>query len=173
MNILSLFSGAGGLDLGFVRAGYQISLAIEYDEQAAKSYRANFPSHNVWHRDIRDVSIQEITDAIGGGITGIIGGPPCQPWSVAGKRLGAFDKRDMIPEFLRIVDGIHPKFVLMENVRGLIAWNEGHYFQNILDRLEVMNYEVDWRVLDAANHGVPQHRHRVFITAFSLARTDS
>jgi DNA (cytosine-5)-methyltransferase 1 len=157
VRVVSLFCGAGGLDLGFLLAGFEVAWANDFDKDAVETYIRNLGPHAVC-RDIRGVGPEEIPDA-----DVVIGGPPCQSWSLAGKRLGAADERNMWPEFVRVVREKRPAWFLAENVPGLLSWGGGAYFRGLLAEFEALGYAVQYAVLDAASYGVPQRRRRVFI----------
>lgn len=164
MKVIGLFSGAGGLDLGFLLAGFEIAWANDFDKDAVETYSKNVGPHAVC-RDVREIAASEIPDA-----DVVIGGPPCQSWSLAGKRLGASDERNMWPEFLRVVEAKRPAWFLAENVPGLLSWGGGGYFFELLCTFEAMSYRVWYAVLDSADYGVPQHRRRVFVVGNRTGR---
>ena len=117
MKVVSFFSGAGGLDLGFEKAGFNITWANEFDKDIWETFEKNFPNTNLDRRSIVDVLSDDIPDC-----DGIIGGPPCQSWSEAGKLKGIKDKRgQLFYEFIRILKDKQPKFFLAENVSGMLA----------------------------------------------------
>ncbi len=154
---IDIFAGAGGLSLGLHMAGWNIVAAIEYDKQAATTYKQNFPHTEVIHSDICTVDLRQFHS-----IDLLAGGPPCQPFSVAGKQQAAEDARDMIPQFIRAVNEIQPKAFLMENVKGLVSTKHRKYAMGVIHQLEQLGYSVYWAVLDASQYGVPQRRERVF-----------
>lgn len=153
---VDLFAGAGGLTLGLSMAGWDITAAIEFDAWAAKTHKLNFPHADVLH-DVRDVDFR-----IFRGIDLIAGGPPCQPFSVAGKQLASADPRDMVPQFIRAVFEAQPKAFLMENVPGLLTARNASYTRQAVRQLEDLGYRVYVNKLDASEYGVPQGRERVF-----------
>jgi len=157
MNIISLFSGAGGLDLGFSKIGFNIIWANEYDKSIWDTYEAN---HNTSldRRDIRQVSSNEIPEC-----DGIIGGPPCQSWSEAGTLRGIDDARGkLFFEFIRILRDKKPRFFLAENVSGMLANRHNDAVQSIVHMFKEAGYTVYIELLNAADYGVPQDRKRVF-----------
>ena len=111
---IDLFAGAGGLSLGLENAGWSIAAAVEYDKAASATHKHNFPTTEHLCQDVREIDFRRFS-----GIDLVAGGPPCQPFSVSGKRMGQFDLRDMVPEFVRAVAQARPKAFLMENVAGL------------------------------------------------------
>ena len=169
---ISLFSGAGGLDLGIERAGYRVHAALEYDADAAATLRANFPHTQVLHRDIREVATAELLDAAGlrpGEADLLIGGPPCTPFSKSGnwleyKRTGNDTNADLLDHYLRILREAKPRAFLLENVYGLAYRNHNTFWlKRLLFSFRDLGHQVDHRVLLAADYGVPQRRQRFFI----------
>ncbi len=153
---VDLFAGAGGLTLGLTMAGWDVIAAIEIDKSAANTHKLNFPDTQILH-DIRDVDFQMFR-----GIDLIAGGPPCQPFSVAGKQLASADPRDMVPQFIRAVREAEPKAFIMENVPGLLTVRNALYTRQAVTQLEDLGYRVDLKKLNASEYGVPQGRERVF-----------
>jgi DNA (cytosine-5)-methyltransferase 1 len=156
---IDLFSGAGGMSLGLHRAGWETIAAIEWDASACQTYKKNHPTVEVIQNDAREVDFKKWY----GEVDLLAGGPPCQPFSVAGKQNAAEDDRDMIPIFVEAVAKILPRAFLMENVAGLMAARHSNYLENVLRDLENLGYIVSAAVLDAANFGVSQHRKRLFV----------
>ncbi len=162
MNIISLFSGCGGLDLGFTQAGYQVIWANEYDKSIWKTYRYNHPETYLDTRDIRYIKSKEIPECLG-----IIGGPPCQSWSEAGARRGIEDTRGkLFYEYIRIVEDKQPLFFLAENVSGIVSKRNLSSFHHILNCFREIGYEVSYKLLNANNFDVPQERERVIIVGY-------
>lgn len=158
MNIISLFSGAGGLDKGFEAAGFKTIWANEYDKDIWDTYKNNFPDTKLDRHSIRDVSSNEIPEC-----DGIIGGPPCQSWSEAGALRGIKDKRgQLFFEFIRILRDKNPKFFLAENVSGMLASRHSDAIQSIKSLFAESGYNLSFSLLNAVNYGVPQDRKRVF-----------
>lgn len=159
MNVLSLFSGIGGFDLGFERAGMTVVGVCEIDKHAQKILQRHFPAATL-HTDVRKVSYER------GTIDVVCGGFPCQDISVAGKRAGlAGERSGLWFEFARIIDETQPAWVVIENVPGLFSSARGADFAEIIQWLDVRGYGVAWRVLDAQGFGLAQRRKRVFIVA--------
>ena len=157
MKIISLFSGAGGLDLGFKKAGFDIIWANEYDSTIWETYEKN---HNNFldRRDIRKVPSIEIPDC-----DGIIGGPPCQSWSEAGALRGIEDERGkLFFEFIRVLKDKSPKFFVAENVSGMLADRHKQAVKNIIAQFEDAGYNISVKLLNAADYAIPQDRKRVF-----------
>ena len=161
MKIVSFFSGAGGLDLGFEQSGFDIIYANEFDKTIWETYEKN---HHAFldKRDIRKIKSEEIPDC-----DGIIGGPPCQSWSEAGKMKGFNDARgQLFFEFIRILKDKQPKFFVAENVVGMLSATHGNAVQNILQLFDEANYDVSLTLVNASDYGVPQDRKRVFYIGF-------
>jgi len=165
MYAVDLFCGAGGLSVGLEMAGFRCICAVERDADAADTYSSAHP-HCVLHR----TKVEELHFGhLRGEVHLVAGGPPCQPFSSGGKRLGPSDERDMIPEFLRVVREVGPLMVLMENVPGLVAAESGKYLGALLHELEGMGYATSTQVLSAAAFGVPQRRRRLFVAGSRIA----
>ena len=164
MKIVSLFSGCGGLDLGFEKAGFDIPIANEYDKGIWKTYKANHSNTNLIEGDIRKVD-EALFDI--GDVDGIIGGPPCQSWSEAGRLNGIEDERgQLFYDYIRILRKIKPKFFLAENVSGMLANRHSKAVQNIFHLFEESGYNVTLNMVNAADYGVAQDRKRVFYIGF-------
>jgi DNA (cytosine-5)-methyltransferase 1 len=160
LKILSLFSGAGGLDLGFRNAGFDICYSVENDKSTFQTYKYNFPRTKHLEDSIVNIGKEHINEKI----DGIIGGPPCQSWSEAGAQRGIDDPRGkLFYEYVRIIDIFKPKFFLAENVQGLLFTKHSKSFNNIIKKFSNLNYKVNFQLLDAVNFDVPQNRKRVFI----------
>jgi DNA (cytosine-5)-methyltransferase 1 len=163
MDIISLFAGAGGLDRGFDNAGFNIIWANEYDKSIWKTYSYNHPNTELDKRPIQDIDSSEIPD----NIDGIIGGPPCQSWSLAGAMRGINDERGLLfYEYLRVINAKQPKFFLAENVKGMTSKTHIESFLNIINLFESCGYNVSYEVLNACNYGVPQSRSRVVVIGY-------
>ena len=157
---LSLFSGAGGLDIGFEEF-FKILSAIENDKFSCQTLRANFPEISIIESDITKLDAR---DAAKTKVDLIFGGPPCQPFSAAGKQAGTRDPRGkMLDEYMRFVDAIRPKVFLLENVKGLVQNKKGGALRYILKSAEKIGYETEWQILKANSFGVPQKRERLIV----------
>lgn len=132
-------------------------LAIDHDRHAAETYRANVACDRVVCGDVRDM-IADLPPA-----DVVLGGPPCQPFSIAGKRLGFADARDGVPDFLAAVVAVRPRQFLMEQVPGFASFDDGRYMQSVVSAMAAAGYDVDCRELDAVNYGVPQFRRRLWL----------
>lgn len=162
MDIVSLFSGCGGLDLGFKQAGFNTIWANEYDKSIWDTYEFNHPEIKLEKRDIRVIKYQEIPNC-----SGIIGGPPCQSWSEAGAGRGINDSRgQLFYDYVRILKDKKPLFFLAENVSGILAEKHTPAFTNILNQFKDAGYKVTYKLLNAQNFDVPQDRKRVIIVGY-------
>lgn len=160
MNIVSFFAGAGGLDLGFQKAGFNVIWANEYDKEIWETYEKNHPKTKLDKRSIVDIPAGEVPDC-----DGIIGGPPCQSWSEAGALKGINDKRgQLFFDFIRILEAKQPKFFLAENVSGMLLGRHSEALKNIKEmfRNAGIGYELSFEMLNASDYNVPQDRKRVF-----------
>ncbi len=161
-SICSLFSGIGGIDLGFKQAGFDIAWANEYDSAACKTYRHNFGDEHLVEGDIRKISADTIPD-----FDVLTAGFPCQPFSIAGKQKGFNDKRgNLFFEITRIIDAKRPKIVFLENVANLVEHDDGKTFLVIYNSLAQFGYSVYYKVMIATEYGnLPQIRKRIYIVA--------
>ena len=161
MKIAALFSGAGGLDLGFQQAGFDVIWANEYDKTIWETYEKNHSSF-LDHRSITDIPSSDVPDC-----DGIIGGPPCQSWSEAGALRGIKDHRgQLFYDFIRLIEDKQPKFFLAENVSGMLAKRHETAIANIKTLFEQSGYDLHFKLLNAVNYGVPQDRKRVIFIGF-------
>ena len=151
--VLDLFAGCGGLALGFETAGYK-TIGFEMNEVAAATYAKNLDSD--CHAVKLDLEFEYPQAEI------IIGGPPCQPFSVGGHQKGIEDARDGFPIFIDAVKKLQPKVFMFENVRGLLYTNKW-YFELVIKELQKLGYIIDYKLLNAVNWGVPQNRERLFV----------
>ncbi|UUL82104.1 DNA cytosine methyltransferase [Sphingomonas qomolangmaensis] len=166
LSALSLFSGGGGMDIGFDRAGFGHVASYEIMEGAAAVLRAAHPDWTVYGGDSGDVRRVE-WGKYRGKVDVLHGGPPCQPFSNAGRQNGALDVRDMIPEFVRAVKAIRPRVFVCENVSGLATKRFEEYVKStIIEPLE-RQYVIRQFILNAADYGVPQTRRRVLFVGFA------
>ena len=158
MSIVSLFSGAGGLDLGLIQAGHDVVWANDIFLDAAETYRINI-GHQIDTRDIRDISVSEVPDC-----DVIVGGFPCQGFSVANWTRSNDDPRNALyMEMVRIIRGKQPRYFVAENVRGLLSMDGGHALRIIEAAFSDAGYEVRHALVNAADYGVPQSRNRLLI----------
>ena len=178
-DVISLFSGAMGLDIGLEKAGLNVLIGQDFDESCVKTMQAN--GHNVLGGDIREIDPRKLLELTGLSVGApflICGGPPCQPFSTAGKRLGINDPRgSLFMDFIRMIDYIRPRFFVMENVKGIMSaplkhvplserdendpdQRLGTVLDVILSEFDKLGYKTVYGVLDAVNYGVPQFRER-------------
>lgn len=163
MNIISLFSGCGGLDLGFEKAGFNVVVANEFDKNIWETFKVNHPNTKLIEGDIRNIKEEDLPD----NVDGIIGGPPCQSWSEAGSLKGIDDDRGkLFYEYIRILKNKRPKFFLAENVSGMLADRHSEAVNNILQMFKECGYNVSLTLVNAKNYGVAQERKRVFYIGF-------
>lgn len=156
MKIVSLFSGAGGMDLGFIQAGHEIIWANDIYEKAVETYKKNIGNH-ILCLDIKELNVLEIPDC-----DMVIGGFPCQGFSVANTGRSEHDERNKLYlEYLRVVQEKKPKFFVAENVKGILNLAKGKVMELILKDFRSAGYNVEYKLLNAANYGVPQLRERV------------
>lgn len=167
MKVISLFSGCGGLDLGFEKAGFDIPVANEFDKTIWATFKANHPNTHLIEDDVRNIRKEDIVEFIDGEIDGIIGGPPCQSWSEAGSLKGIKDSRgQLFFDYIRILKEFQPKFFLAENVSGMLANRHSDAVQNILQLFEDAGYDVSFTMVNAKDYGVAEERKRVFYIGF-------
>ncbi|TXE08118.1 DNA cytosine methyltransferase [Seonamhaeicola algicola] len=158
MNIVSFFAGAGGLDLGFEQAGFNVVWANEYDKEIWETYEKNHKNTKLDRRSIVNIKEEEVPEC-----DGIIGGPPCQSWSEAGALRGINDKRgQLFFDFIRILEAKQPKFFLAENVSGMLLPRHKDALQNIKEMFRNAGYELSFQLLNSSDYNVPQDRKRVF-----------
>lgn len=163
MNLISLFSGAGGMDLGFYKAGFRTIVANEWDKKITPTFRANFPDVELIEGDIRKIDSSALPD----NIIGIIGGPPCQSWSEAGALKGIEDRRgQLFYEYIRIIRDKRPVFFVAENVSGMLAARHRKAVQEFISLFEEIGYNVNLKLLNAKDFGVAEDRERVFFIGF-------
>ncbi len=161
---IDLFASAGGLTLGLKAAGVETVCAVEVDPYR----RQTFASHTPGAKQIGNVQGANFSE-FRGQVQLVYGGPPCQPFSSGGLRQAQGDDRDMIPEFIRVVREVEPEAFLMENVPGLAVGERKEYLARIVQSLEDLGFLVAWQVINAADHGVPQKRRRLFVVGMRHA----
>lgn len=163
-NCIELFAGSGGLGTGFINSGFNIISANDIWEPASKTYKTNHPNVKYIVKDIADLKGSELLEGTGftnNDIDVIIGGPPCQGFSTLGKRFIDDPRNKLFKEYVRLVDEIRPKFFIMENVSGILTMENGQVLKSILNSFSEIGYRVEYRILNAAEYGVPQQRERV------------
>ncbi len=163
MKILSLFAGAGGLDSGFERAGFDVAWANEKDSKIWETFEHNFPHVSLDKRDIRDVPSEDMPDDI----VGVVGGPPCQSWSEAGARRGIEDDRGkLFFQYIRVLRDKQPLFFMAENVQGMLFKRNAEALDNILFQFDAAGYDVQYQLLNTVDYAVPQDRKRVIFVGY-------
>jgi DNA (cytosine-5)-methyltransferase 1 len=167
LEAVELCAGAGGQALGLEQAGFEHALCVELDPTACETLRVNRPAWKVAEGDAADRLVWDPKDYQG--IALLAGGVPCPPFTVAGRRLGAADERDLFAWAVELCDVIGPRALLLENVRGLSERRFGAYRQHVLDRLRELGYVPGWRLLQASDFGVPQLRPRFVLVALHPA----
>lgn len=162
-NVLDIFAGCGGLSYGFQMAGFKVIAGIDNDKDCAETFMFNHKHSKYLVKNVEDVSRKEIANLVGGNrIDAVIGGPPCQGFSLSGKR-HFFDPRNQLYlHFFRIVDMARPKAVVIENVPGLKRLYGGKAFDGIMKEFETRGFSVSHSILSADDYGVPQMRKRIF-----------
>ena len=165
LNYIDLFSGAGGMSLGFDQAGFNNVFSIDIEPRFCETYKFNFPHHNLIQKDISKLSNEEIKSLTENKIIDVvIGGPPCQGFSMAGNIGRKFiddSRNQLFREFARIVEIVQPSYFVMENVARLFTHNKGETKKEIIELFKKMNYNVDCKVVNTADFGIPQVRNRV------------
>jgi DNA (cytosine-5)-methyltransferase 1 len=171
--IIDLFAGVGGLSFGFSHdPDYEIIAANEILPQMAKAYQLNHPLVKVYCKDIVDFGLSDVKKDLGvkkGEIDIVVGGPPCQAYSTVGKRLIDDPRGKLFQEYYRILKELQPKLFVFENVKGLLSMGNGELLPTIIELFNSLNYIIQYKVLDAANYGAPQHRERVVIVGTKLS----
>ena len=161
MRLASLFSGVGGLDIGFVKAGFKTVYANDVDKDVWGTYERN-NGIRIDRRSLFDIPSNDVPE-----VDGIIGGPPCQSWSLAGAMRGINDERgQLFYEYIRIIKDKQPKFFVAENVPGMLSSTHKNEFEKIIKEMEKLGYRVTYNLYDARNYGVPQERKRVIIVGY-------
>jgi len=172
IKVVDLFAGAGGLSYGFARDdNFEIIAANEILPNMAKAYQLNHPSVKVYCKDIKEFGIFDLQKDFGlkeGEVDLVVGGPPCQAFSTVGKRLNDDPRGKLFQEYYRVLKEINPKVFLFENVKGLLSMQKGELLKTIISLFESLGYRVSYKVLNAADYGVPQIRERVIIIGTKL-----
>ena len=172
LSFIDLFCGAGGMSHGFKKEGFELLFAVDNNEYCKKVYEKNFPGDKFFHLDLKNITNQKFKSLIGrDNVDLVVGGPPCQGFSTIGNRVSSNptnrskkdDRNNLVYEFIRLVEVAKPKMFVMENVKGILTRDEGKIFSNLLKMIERLGFSYRYRVLNAADYGVPQFRKRVFI----------
>ncbi len=156
---IDLFASAGGLTLGMKAAGVETVCAVEVEKYRTQTFATHTPDAEIITGDIRTVGFAKYQ----GKAQLVYGGPPCQPFSSGGLRKSHADERNMVPEFIRVVEEVRPDAFVMENVPGLVAGDRLKYLAEVIGQFEDLGFQVAWQVLNAAEYGVPQKRRRLFV----------
>lgn len=165
---VDLFAGAGGMTLGFEQAGFDVLAAVEIDPIHCATHEFNFPFWRVLCRDITKITGQEIrenSDIKNQEIAVVFGGPPCQGFSMMGKRLLDDPRNSLVFHFIRLIDELNPQYFVMENVKGMTQGQHRKFLEEIIQEFQNIGYQIveNYQVLNAANFGIPQHRERLFM----------
>lgn len=158
LRVMSLFTGGGGLDVGLEMAGLETTTCVDHDPDSCRTLRHNRPAWNVYEGDIRDFEPEGNFDIV-------VGGPPCQGFSTAGKGDPNDPRNFLWKEYFRIVEKVKPLALLLENVSGMASKKNAHHLKAFIESLEKLGYSVTSGILDAADFGVPQHRKRLIVLA--------
>lgn len=171
---IDLFSGAGGFSLGFEKAGFENLFSIDIEPRFCETYKFNFPEHLLIEDNIAKLSEDKISEIIQGKtIDVVIGGPPCQGFSIAGnigRKFTEDARNQLFREFARVVNITKPKYFVMENVARLFTHNKGETKQEIIDLFEKMGYKVECKILNSADYGVAQVRKRVIFIGNKISK---
>lgn len=163
MKVISLFSGCGGLDLGFEKAGFDVPVANEFDPTIWETFKINHPKTRLIEGDIRKIKATDFPSDV----DGIIGGPPCQSWSEAGSLKGIEDARgQLFYDYIRILRSVKPRFFLAENVSGMLADRHSQAVRNILNMFDECGYNTTLTMANAKDYGVAEERKRIFYIGF-------
>jgi len=172
LNYVDLFSGIGGLSLGFEKEGFENVFSIDFDKQANQTYKKNFPKNKLIEKDIKDLTKKDILELTKGkDIDVVIGGTPCQGFSIAGgigRKFIDDPRNHLFKEFAKVVEILKPKFFVVENVKRVHNHNKGKTREEIISYFEKLGYKVNCDVLNSAYFNVPQVRHRVFFVGNRL-----
>lgn len=160
--VLDLFCGAGGLSWGFEKVGFEVSWGLDNWGPAVDTFKANHPKAKIYQVDITKINDSQLKKWFKD-VSIIVGGPPCQGFSTAGKRALDDPRNKLVKEFLRVVKALLPYAFIMENVKGFTNFNKGTLMLELIEELEKLNYNLIYGVLDAVNYGVPQKRKRFFL----------
>lgn len=172
-NVLDLFCGCGGLSLGFEEAGYNVLLGIDIWEDALKTYAYNHKHSKTLCADMSTLLGEDVKDIIGdNSVDVIIGGPPCQGFSIAGKRIVNDDRNKLYKGFVRMVEYFKPKAFVMENVPNILSIGDGAVRETIINDFKSLGYTVETKVLIASDYGVPQNRRRAVFVGLTKGNFD-
>ncbi|MDE2145000.1 MAG: DNA cytosine methyltransferase [Patescibacteria group bacterium] len=177
--VISLFTGAGGLDIGLEQAGFEIGVALDFDHDSCETLRANFKHTPIIEGDVTKITTEEILEKGGFGSKGVdllVGGPPCQPFSKSAFWNGSKGLKDSraitLHEYVRILREAAPKAFLLENVFGLAYKNNEDAFSFLQEQFGKLGYEINWKVVNTASYGIPQIRQRLIILGSRVGRLE-
>lgn len=164
--VISTFSGCGGSSCGYKKAGYEVLLAVEMDNHAVQTYKTNFPTTKIYHGDIHNLTVKKVLE-----LTGLQpreldlfdGSPPCQGFSMAGKREFCDPKNQLYNEYIRLLKGLQPKTFVMENVKGMVSGDMKLIFKDILTQLKACGYDVKAKLMNAMYYNCATSRQRMII----------
>lgn len=164
MKVIDLFCGAGGFSLGFEMAGFETLFAMDIWDKAIKTFNYNRSENIAIKCDIEKYTNKEVDKMLNNtdDFVGIIGGPPCQGFSMVGTRDKEDNRNSLYLEYVRIVERANPMFIVLENVKGLLSLEKGYFKQDIIERFERIGYNISYDILKASEYGIPQNRERVF-----------
>lgn len=171
ITFIDLFSGVGGLSLGFIKAGFDLLCAIDFDEDCANTFKRNHKDTPFIYKDVRKVSRKDFKGCNISSVDIVAAGIPCQSFSFAGNRNrrrfgnGDDDRNYLFKEVVRISKILNPKVIVFENVKGILSLKDGKIRDQIINDLAKIGYDADWQILDASNFGTPQKRERVVFVA--------
>ena len=172
LNVLNLFSGCGGFALGAVKAGFDIIAALDIDEKLSSSFKYNFPDAELILADITEISSRDLSDSVDDEIHGVIGGPPCQGFSLIGRRMSDDPRNLLIYDFYRFVDELKPAFFVMENVVGLVAKGTSNILREALARVSSEYHIFGPQKWSVSEFGGATTRSRVFVIGMCKRRTN-
>ena len=171
INVLDLFCGAGGLSKGFEMADFNIVLGVDKNPRVKETYLKNHKNSNFINEDIENLTSENILPYFNGSeVDVVIGGPPCQGFSMSGKREEDDPRNQLIFHYLRIIEELNPKAFVMENVQGLVNLAGGKFYNQIVEGFCKLGYSVESKVLTASDYGVPQNRKRIFFIGNRLGK---
>lgn len=171
--VISLFAGAGGCSLGFKQAGYDVVFATDFDKSAMQTYALNFTGANIACKDICELDFEQLLSSLtlkSGELDVLIGGPPCQGFSTAGPRFWDDPRNHLLKQYVRAIEVIKPKWLMMENVEGLLTTKNGEYVSEVVKAFVRLGYRVRLEKVYAHEYGVPQRRKRVIIVGNRLGK---
>lgn len=173
---VDLFAGAGGMSLGFEQAGFDVMAAVEIDPIHSAIHEFNFPECAVLPRSVRDLTGKKIRASTGIGdqpVDVVFGGAPCQGFSLIGQRVIDDPRNSLVRDFVRLVKELDAGYFVFENVKGLTVGKHRKFLEELIEEFEKCGYEVrkEWKVLNAANYGVPQNRQRLFLMGAKMGST--